>query len=146
MNIFSMTKGFIYFKRIIYKGLKKQSNKFNLEETNMKKALTGIAVMALVFSVSSTTAFAAGGGRGRGRNFVDNDNDGVCDYHNASCQFIDNNGDGLCDNYGSNNCGNGAGYVDADGDGICDNITSGTLQNGSGFKRGRYGGQGRRSR
>lgn len=131
----------------------------------MKKILTGIATMALVVSVSSITAFAAGGGRGR--NFVDNDNDGVCDYYNNSCQFVDDDGDGICDNcglgthgmgaryvdadgdgvcdnYGSN--GNGAGYVDADGDGICDNITTGTSQNGSGFRRGRCGGQGRRGR
>lgn len=110
----------------------------------MRKILTGIAAMALIISVSGTTAFAAGGNRGR--NFVDSDNDGVCDYYNTSCQFVDNDGDGICDNYGSNGCGNGAGYVDADGDGICDNFTTGASKNNFGVKRGRCGGQGRRGR
>ena len=108
----------------------------------MKKLLTGIAVTALLISMSSTTVLAAG--RGCGRNFVDND--GVCDYYNTSCQFVDNDGDGICDNCGSNNCGNGAGYVDADGDGICDNYTANTSQNGSGSRRGHCGGRGRHGR
>ena len=112
----------------------------------MEKLLTGIAVTALLISMSSTTVLAAGGGRGCGRNFVDNDNDGVCDYYNTSCQFVDNDGDGICDNCGSDNCGNGAGYVDADGDGICDNYTANTSQKGSGSRRGHCGGQGRRGR
>lgn len=110
----------------------------------MRKLLTGIAAITLVISVSGATAFAAGGDCGR--NYVDNDNDGVCDYYNTSCQFIDNDGDGVCDNYGSNGCGNGVGYVDADGDGICDNYTADISQNGSGFRRGHCGGQGRRCR
>ena len=91
----------------------------------MKKLITGIATMAVIISVSSTTVLAAGGGRGR--NFVDNDNDGVCDYYNTACQFVDNDGDGICDNYNSNVCGNGTG-------------------NGSGFRRGRCGGQSRHCR
>lgn len=110
----------------------------------MKKLLTGIATMALVVSVSSTTAFAACGGCGS--NFVDNDNDGVCDYYNTSCQFVDDDGNGTCGNCGLGMHGMGTGYVDADGDGICDNFTTGTSQNGSGFKRGRCGGKGRRCR
>lgn len=110
----------------------------------MKKILTCIAAMVLIISVSSLTVFAAG--NGRGRNYVDNNNDGVCDNYNASCQFVDNDGDGICDNCASATCGNGAGYIDADGNGICDNYAAGTSQNGSGCRRGRCGGQGRRSR
>lgn len=97
-------KGFLTFNRVIYEVINRLSNKFRLEETNIKKLLTGAAVMALVISVGSTTAFAAGGGRGRRRNFVDIDNDGVCDYYNTFCQFADSDGDGICDNYGSNGC------------------------------------------
>lgn len=92
----------------------------------MNKILTGIATMALVTSVSCTTAFAAG--CGRGRNFVDHDHDGVCDHYNASCQFVDSDGDGVCDYFGSNDCGRGAG----NGSG-----------NGSGYQRGHCGGHGR---
>lgn len=116
----------------------------------MKKIMIGMAAMVLVVSVNSTTVFAAGGGRGR--NFVDNNNDGVCDYYNTSCQFVDNDGDGICDNCGSNGCGNGTGYVDADGDGVCDNYDSNVCGNGSGYQngsgsgRGHCGGQGRRGR
>ncbi len=107
----------------------------------MKKLLTGIAAFILVISICSTTVFAAG--RGRGRNYVDNDNDGVCDNYNTSCQFVDLDGDGICDNCNSIGCGNCTGYVDADGDGICDNYTAGTSQNGSGSNLKNCGGQGK---
>lgn len=115
----------------------------------MKKLLTGIAVIALVVSIGSTSALAAG--RGCGRNFVDSDGNGVCDnYDSNGCGngagFVDADGDGVCDNYGSNGCGNGAGYVDADGDGVCDNFATGTTQNGCGIRRGHCGGQGIRCR
>jgi len=90
---------------------------------DMKKLLTGIVTMGLVLTVSGTTAFAAGAANRS--NFTDADNNGFCDYCNASCQFIDADGDGVCDNYGSGRNGKGMGcgtrYVDADGDGICDN-------------------------
>lgn len=110
----------------------------------MKKLLTGIVTMGLMLSVECTTAFAAGAGCGR--NFIDADNNGVCDYYNTSCQFVDADGDGICDNRGSGECS--IGYVDADGDGVCDNRSTGTPQNGTGL-RGRSGGQrgnGRRGR
>lgn len=95
----------------------------------MHKILTGIATMALATSVSCTSAFAAG--CGRGRNFVDIDQNGVCDHYNASCQFVDSDGDGVCDNYGSNDCGRGAG----NGSGNCSG-------NGSGYQREHCGGHG----
>lgn len=96
----------------------------------MRKLLTGIAAMGMVLSMGVTTAFAAG--HGCGRNFVDADNNGVCDHYSTSCQFADADGDGICDNCGLERCG--MGYVDADGDGICDHYAEG---------RGRGNGQGR---
>lgn len=107
----------------------------------MKRLVAGIAVMALIILVSSTTVLAARGGRGR--NFVDSDNNGVCDRYNSSCKFVDEDGDGICDNCAIDSCGKGAGYVDEDGDGICDNFAAGTPKNGTGLKRGRCGGRGR---
>lgn len=82
----------------------------------MRKLFTGIAAMGMVLSMGVTTALAAG--HGCGRNFVDADNNGVCDHYSTSCQFADADGDGICDNCGLERCG--MGYVDADGDGICD--------------------------
>ena len=88
----------------------------------MKKFVTGILVLALVLSVSSTTVFAAGGRHGRRAANVDKRND--CGYYNADCQFVDSDGDGLCDlcGLGANHAGKscGANYIDEDGDGICD--------------------------
>lgn len=133
----------------------------------MKKLLTGIIALALVISVCSTTAFAAGHGHGRRHAAVNNDV--VCDYCTTFCQFVDDNedgicdncgsdtckkctgyvdanGDGICDNYGSCVCGNGAGFTDADGDGVCDNLTACTSQNGSGLKQGHCGGHARHGR
>ena len=89
----------------------------------MKKLLIGIAAMTFTVSIGTTTAFAAE--NGWGRNFIDADNDGICD------------------NCGLGMCAMGAGFVDADGDGICDHITAGMPRNGAGFHRGHFGGQGR---
>ena len=66
----------------------------------MKKFVT-ILTMVLIFSVCSMTVTAARSMNGR--NYVDADNDSICDYYGRG--------------YG---CGRG--YVDADGDGICDNM------------------------
>jgi len=104
----------------------------------MKKFLTAALALALLLSIGSTAAYAAGGVRGS--RFVDEDNDGVCDWHDSSCQFVDADGDGVCDKPGSNGCGRGAGYTDADGDGVCDNFTACAPQNGSGLRRGHCGG------
>ena len=101
----------------------------------MKKVLTGILVVALLFSVGAISVIAASAGRGS--NFVDADQDGVCDnsdvtnstggngfgYNN---RFVDADQDGVCDNRDVTNStsGNGFGYhnrfIDADQDGICD--------------------------
>lgn len=113
----------------------------------MKKFLAGIVIMGLVFSVGGTTVLAAG--PGRGRNFVDADNDGICDNADNTCVYIDSDGDGICDICGVNNeicpAGSGGGnFVDEDGDGICDNYAAGQGR-GNGCQGGGYGcGAGRR--
>ena len=89
--------------------------------------------------------------------YVDLDNDGVCDNYGCdncangqgSCPgYADADGNGVCDNY-ANGCGNGrgsgygcgngngggAGYVDADGDGICDNYGAGNGRGHHGMRR-----------
>ena len=91
--------------------------------------------------------------------YVDLDNDGVCDNYGTgngtggqgSCAgYVDADGDGVCDNYGAGHgCGNGqgngngygpgngngAGYVDADNDGVCDNYGAGNGRGHHGMRR-----------
>ncbi|MEA4822805.1 MAG: hypothetical protein VB111_01660 [Clostridiaceae bacterium] len=112
----------------------------------MKKILTGILLAALIVSLGTTTAFAVS--QPGGQNFVDANNDGICDNCDSTRHFIDANGDGICDNCEGGirpmdgtgkRAGNGGkevrgyGYTDADNNGICDNTAKGTgahLQNG----------------
>ena len=97
----------------------------------MKKGLLGILAAALVLTVVTTGAMAAGGswhhgaGTGSGASgscragtcqYVDADGDGVCDNCGTACRYVDADGDGVCDNRGT-----ACRYVDADGDGVCDN-------------------------
>ncbi len=61
-----------------------------------------------------------------GRNFVDKDNNGICDNRGATkgkgANFVDKDGDGKCDNLATRKgSGKGANFVDKDGDGKCDN-------------------------
>ena len=112
---------------------------------NKNRILTGALAAVLVLSVGATAAFAAGPRAGRGNgNFVDADNNGVCDNRgNGNRNFVDADNDGVCDNRGNGNgnfvdadndgvCdnrGNGNGnFVDADNDGVCDNRDSGNRQ------------------
>ena len=124
----------------------------------MKKILTGILTTAIVLSIGTTSALAAGSGRGHcgngnsgsGRSisgnyaesvcqyYVNADGDGICDNCGTSCtgtgsghryHYVDADGDGVCDNAGTGNgSGNRYNYVDADGDGICDNAGTGARQ------------------
>lgn len=71
----------------------------------MKKIIAGILAAALVLSVGIVSAFAAG--PDTGRNFVDADNDGVCDLMRSNCAYVDADGDGICGNYGT---GAGCGF------------------------------------
>ena len=90
----------------------------------MKKVFAGILSAAIVLSMCSTAAFAAG--PGCGRYFVDADGDGICDICGAAHTqsgggryFVDEDGDGVCDNYQSGQgrgcgrggqCGRGSGF------------------------------------
>lgn len=78
--------------------------------------------------------------------YVDRDNDGICDKYAAdqgTCRaFVDADGNGICDNCTAdqNAC---PGYVDADNDGACDNYGTGARHgcgsgnvDGSGVGRG----------
>ena len=114
----------------------------------MKKALLGVVAAAIILSLGSTGAFAAG--PGGGRCFADTDGDGICDNAGGRCAYVDADGDGICDLCGAEHraclTGEGAAFVDADGDGICDNYPSGQGRGcgrggqcgrGSGFRGGR---------
>ncbi len=70
----------------------------NMEETDMKKKLIGIVTAGLVFGLSATSAFGAC--HGRGGRFVDENQDGICDYAGNVCYFADADGDGVCDTCG----------------------------------------------
>lgn len=102
-------------------------------------------------------------------NFIDENNDGICDnYADGACpqngtgngygrgnsNFVDENNDGICDNRADGTCprngtGNGYGrgngnFVDENNDGICDNYANGACpRNGTGNGYGRGKGCGR---
>ena len=77
----------------------------------MKKLITVLLSILLIIAVC-ITAVAAGR-----RNFVDTDNNGICDNRNANCNsnFVDTDNNGVCDNRNANcnsstkhhNAGNG---------------------------------------
>ncbi len=103
----------------------------------MKNLMMILAIVALTVTFSSTTF--AQGGKGNAKalktNWVDLDNDGVCDNYTGTAKmnkgavrpnFVDADGDGVCDNNTGTPKGKGHGkranFVDADGDGVCDNV------------------------
>jgi hypothetical protein len=74
------------------------------------------------------------------KNFVDKNNDGICDnlvsgnQNDRGRNFVDANNDGICDNKEA--CGNkvkGANYVDKNNDGICDNRGNRGKGHGNGY-------------
>ena len=101
---------------------------------NRKRLWVSLLMVALAISLAAGTALAAG--VHHRRNFMDRDNDGICDNLDttrAGCNYTDADGDGVCDNLGSGVCagsytGTGLGFgrnctfIDADGDGVCDNL------------------------
>lgn len=62
----------------------------------MRKVLLGVMAAAVILSLGSTSAFAAG--PGGGRCFVDADGDRICDNAGGRCAYVDADGDGICDN------------------------------------------------
>lgn len=133
----------------------------------MKRIFFGILTFAVVLSLGATNAFALCHTSRRNFtdadsnicNFVDLDNDGICDNCGIPCQcgticagnggnYVDADGDGICDHHADGlgwGCGRGnasrggcgRNYTDTDGDGICDNYF--TTQG----RRGGHGGRGR---
>ena len=114
----------------------------------MKKIVSVVSAVVLVFFIGTVCTFAAG--PERGNTFTDADSNGICDNYETSgtclqagigcggnftdaagigCggNFTDADGDGICDNYEtSGTClqagiGCGGNFTDVDGDGICDN-------------------------
>lgn len=111
----------------------------------MKKLFTGICAAALIFSLSVSSAFAAG--PRCGRNNACKTPASITQACKAECNYVDDDNDGICDNRqsGSNTCSGRYNFVDEDGDGICDNQgTSGCTGNGTGVNAQRKCGRNRR--
>lgn len=116
----------------------------------MKKMMIGIASVLMLTAVIGTVGvYAAGKGRGTGVcqnasaeqrvNYIDADNDGICDNQSSGKYYTDNDNDGVCDNQNS-----GKYYTDNNNDGVCDNYSERIRpQDGTGFQRGRDRGCGR---
>ena len=64
-----------------------------LEETEMKKIMVGILTSALIFAVSASSAFAAA--PEKRDNFVDANEDGICDNYSGEASFSQNMGRGV---------------------------------------------------
>lgn len=58
----------------------------------MKKLLIAVFAAIMILAIGAISVFAAP--KGTGQNFVDPNNDGICDRSS----FADSNGDGTCDN------------------------------------------------
>ncbi|MCI8625763.1 MAG: hypothetical protein HFI40_05710 [Lachnospiraceae bacterium] len=67
-------------------------------KTIITKLAAGMAAVSLLCSLGSISASA------RGRNYVDANQDGVCDYCTTDCSFVDEDGDGICDHFAAQSC------------------------------------------
>ncbi len=124
-------------------------------KTIIKLLLTATVTSVMFIQVQAQSADKSQntdkpGTAARGANFVDQNNDGVCDNFAAGNQrgrganFVDKNNDGVCDNRGSGRYqGRGPNFTDANNDGICDHRQDGTgrgkgyrHRNGQGYCRG----------
>lgn len=95
---------------------------------NMKKAVIGSLAAGIILTIGATNVVAAGRSLGAAKNFVDTDENGICDYANNICNYIERNCGELTKRFESVNalqCEKGQNYVDADNDGICDNYGTG---------------------
>lgn len=120
-----------------------------------KVIVTGIATVALVAALQTSSVFAAApvketpsvnaaalaeetpgvytAAPAEKKNSDNTNSDTVCNYCGKDCSFVDEDGDGICDNYksrGTNGTNAGRNYVDKNNDGICDNYAS-RRQNGA---------------
>ena len=94
----------------------------------MKKLtiILGIVICLLIIGITSTFVFSNNRNeKSLKQNYVDDNNDGVCDYYDTrknektpkNYNYIDENNDGICDNRNDNEClnlerhhGNGNGH------------------------------------
>ncbi len=117
--------------------------------------LTGIIFTAVILALSFNAIYAQNNNSAnntknsvttqtfKGPNFVDKNNDGVCDNRNSvtnrrGVNYIDKNNDGVCDNYGTRQYANGNGKKK--GNGKCNGKGKGKGNgngNGNGKGRGR---------
>ncbi len=114
----------------------------------MEKAIIGI--LTAIMALSSGAAAIVPAEKEIAPQFVDVDQNGVCDnFENNSC-YIDEDADGVCDNFENGPC-----YIDEDNNGVCDDYDERhhgyTNDNGSGRGHGRncedgYGFRGRCNR
>jgi hypothetical protein len=77
----------------------------------MNRNVVLLSIVALALFVGAAYAYPGRGGgqpNGQGLNFIDEDNDGICDYAQ----------NGQCNGYGK-------GFVDEDNDGVCDHAETG---------------------
>lgn len=88
----------------------------------MKDIVAGVVAAAMVLSTGAASICSAG--RESGLNFVDADQNGVCDNYGTYCgngvNYVDEDGDGVCDNYetyGGNRCGRNGGNAGGNGRG-----------------------------
>ena len=90
----------------------------------MKKILFGVLTLTIVLSVSASGVFAAGEPVSD-CNFSFLNSEKVCNAAGSACRYVDEDNNGICDFRESSAVGRqGQNYVDADGDGICDNRNS----------------------
>ena len=67
----------------------------------MKKLFISAFAAGMILLTGVGSIHAAGATRPQPF-FVDENGDGICDYHNENCEFIDEDSDGVCDNYQKN--------------------------------------------
>lgn len=84
-----------------------------------------LGILAIIIAISVMTPGSFSAGSETRRNYVDSDNDGVCDYSGNNCIYANTNENGICGGYGHGMTRPGCGrnFTDTDGDGICDNYT-----------------------
>ena len=131
---------------------------------NIKKLFLATAIM-MIFAVQANAQSNATADqpaqkqnttKSTGGNFVDKDNNGICDNFESrqgkgrGSNFVDKDNNGICDNFESRSGkGRGGNFVDKNNDGICDNRdNAGTksanqCRNGQGNQYRHGNGQGR---
>ena len=80
----------------------------------MKKLWIGILAFVIVLSIETTSVLAAGSEVRR--NYIDADNNGVCDYFRTVCEHINTVRDNVCRHFR-----NDGSYIGANGGGFCGN-------------------------